>query len=513
MFTTIIHCLRDQLKVARIRVFALILWFALFSLWPVLPVRAQELSTAPLPHLWSTNGAVYDLARVGDTIYLAGDFTFVGPGASSGIPLDRNSGLPQSEFAQVTDGDVSAVAPDGKGGWYIGGSFTHVGGEARQNLAHLLADGSVDPNWNPNVWPDTLGIGAIAVYNNLVYVGGSFNQIGGQARNSLAALDAITGAVTSWNPNVQEYLDVAGGIFIIGTISTLLVQGETIYIAGGFTHIGGQPRKNLAAVNATTGTATAWNPQANAYVATVAISGETLYAGGAFTTIGGQARNRLAALNVATGSATAWHPDANDVVSTLAINGATVYAGGFFTAIGGQSRPYLAALATATGAATAWQPNANGVVVTFALGAETLYVGGGFTSIGGQVRNHLAAFNVTTGVATAWAPTVGPGVFTLALQGATLYVGGRFTNLGGQERHGLAALDAVTGQALAWSPEVVGTVHNLVVSGTTVYVGGNFTAIDGQRRHYLAGIDATTGSVNAWNPNADGPVFALAISG
>jgi hypothetical protein len=40
-------------------------------------------------------------------------------------------------------GTVYAVAPDGSGGWYVGGSFTHVGGTPRSNLAHVFADQSL----------------------------------------------------------------------------------------------------------------------------------------------------------------------------------------------------------------------------------------------------------------------------------------------------------------------------------------------------------------------------------
>ena len=38
-----------------------------------------------------------------------------------------------------------------------------------------------------------------------VYAGGGFTSIGGQARNSIAALDATTGAATAWDPNASGY--------------------------------------------------------------------------------------------------------------------------------------------------------------------------------------------------------------------------------------------------------------------------------------------------------------------
>ena len=37
----------------------------------------------------------------------------------------------------------------------------------------------------------------------IVYAGGPFFMIGGQARGSIAALDATTGLATSWNPGAS----------------------------------------------------------------------------------------------------------------------------------------------------------------------------------------------------------------------------------------------------------------------------------------------------------------------
>jgi hypothetical protein len=87
-------------------------------------------------------------------------------------------------------------------------------------------------------------------------------------------------------------------------------------------------------------------------VRALAVSGNTVYAAGNFTNIGGQARRCIAALDARTGQATSWDPNANNVVYTLAVNGNTVYAGGSFIAIGGQFRNRTAALDATTGLAT-----------------------------------------------------------------------------------------------------------------------------------------------------------------
>src|SRR5207247_9983385 len=116
---------------------------------------------------------------------------------------------------------------------------------------------------------------------------------------------------------------------------------------------------------------------ANSSVLALAVSGSTVYAGGIFTSIGGQPRNRIAALDAATGAATAWNPIADSSVVALAVSGGTVYTGGYFTSMGGQPRNNIAALDAGTGAATAWNPDANGP------GGVHAAAGGGGTADGG----------------------------------------------------------------------------------------------------------------------------------
>ena len=165
--------------------------------------------------------------------------------------------------------------------------------------------------------------------------------------------------------------------------------------------MGGQPRNRIAALDVRTGDATAWNQNLvgpdtyydfDEYVDTLAVSGSTVYAGGGFTSFGGQARNNIAALDPTTGSATAWNPNPDGDVQALALSGSTVYAGGSFTSIGGRARDNLAALNAGTGQATAWKPNAGGKVDALALSGPTVYAGGGFGSIGGRPPQGFAAF-------------------------------------------------------------------------------------------------------------------------
>ena len=76
----------------------------------------------------------------------------------------------------AVNGRVMTIAPDGAGGVYSGGAFTEVGGLDRRYAAHILADGTVAPAWQPD--PDGF-VRAIAVYGTTVYMGGDFLTVGG----------------------------------------------------------------------------------------------------------------------------------------------------------------------------------------------------------------------------------------------------------------------------------------------------------------------------------------------
>jgi hypothetical protein len=467
---------------------------------------AWALNAKPLDYSWVPDNYVDAVARSGNTIYIGGNFTHVGPQTGAAVALDTTTQLPVGAYPVVTSGSIYAGAPDGSGGWYIGGSFSKVGGLTRNNIAHVKSDGTVDPNWNPDadgvVW-------TIAVSGATVYVGGAFTTIGGQARSSIAALNSTaTGTATSWNPGANS------------DVYTLAVSGATVYAGGDFTTIGGQARKYIAALDATvdTNSATAWNPAAGSDVASLAVSGTTVYAGGYFTTIGGQTRKYIAALDATlnTNNATDWDPSANNAVYVLAVSGATVYAGGYFTSIGGQARNYLAALdATVnTHNATSWNPSPDTNVWALAVSGATVYAGGDFTTIGGHARNYLAALSASTGTVTDWDLNATATVESLTASGSRLYVGtDSAAFIGCETRNHVAAIDAMTGIPTSWNPNANANVDALAVSGTTVYIGGLFTSVGGQARSYIAALDATsTGTAIAWNPSMHGEVHSLAVS-
>lgn len=457
------------------------------------------------PDLWVPNGPVHAVACAEGTIYLGGQFTRVSPPTGPAAAVDVLTGKALAPYTRV-DGVVDAVAPDGSGGWYIAGSFASVQGQPRANLAHLGPDGHLT-SWRADA---DSSVTALVLVTGTVYAAGFFSEIGGQPRNRIAALDATTGEATGWNPSAEGPQC---------SVSALVVSGSTIYVGGTFTAIGGQVRSSIAALDAVSGLATEWNPEVAGTVYAMAASGSTVYVGGDFIVSGGQPRNNIAALDATTGAATSWNPDANDLVQRLAVSDGIVYAAGWFTKIGGLWRFSLAALDATSGTSTAWNAGSDGYVTALDVASTTVYVGGEFTEIGGQPRSGVAALDPATADATSWDPSPdGPWVSALSSAGDVVYIGGGFNSIGGESRANIAAVDAATGGLTSWDPSANDLVKTLTVRGATVYAGGRFTRVGGQARYRLAALDVTSGAASSWAPTVEGGsvypvVSALDVSG
>ncbi len=490
------------------------------------------------------NSVVNAMVRSGNTLYLGGGFTRIGPASGGGVPLDRTSGAPLAGFPKVA-GNVQAAIPDGAGGWFIGGAFTSVGGQPRNAVARINSDLTVS-SWNPGVGLPTDVVMNMVLVGSTLYVGGTFKSIGGVARHDLAALDVSTASPTSWNPHpngsdITAMASNAGMLFVGGHFDSIgttprrslaafnlatgqlkpwnpstfgeprafVLDGDGMYIAGAFNEIGGTSRSNLALVDTTAGLVRPWAPTADQTVWCMTEVGGTLYIGGDFFNVNGTPRSQLAAVDAVSGALSAWNPGPNEVVTSLAAAGSKVYAGGYFTKVGGFDHSYLARIDAVTGAVDPWDSGVNWIVLAIVPG-DTVYAGGYFTGIGGLVRNHLAAIDLSTGAVTSWNPNADDWVNQLSMSGGTIYAAGNFLNVGGLNRNAFAAVDAATGNPTGWTPSVDGIVRSLVAHGSTVYVGGILSGAGGQVRQNILALDGTTGAVTSWAPMASSDVYSIA---
>ena len=120
-----------------------------------------------------------------------------------------------------------------------------------------------------------------------------------------------------------------------------------ILVGGEFNNIGGQTRSDIARLDATTGLADSFDPNANGPVYAIAVQADgKILIGGDFTTLspnGGAAvtRNRIARLNPDGTLDTAFNPNANGSVRSIAVQAdGKILAGGFSRPSADSAQPH-----------------------------------------------------------------------------------------------------------------------------------------------------------------------------
>jgi len=482
---------------------------------------------------------VVSVAAGPGAVYASGYFFTIGGQTRNYLAaLDPATGN-ATGWSPAADGFAYAILPAG-GTVYIGVNFLHVGGAARAQLAQLDAATAVATAWDPH--PDG-PVRTLALSGSTLYAGGAFTHVGATTRNSLAAFDTGAGLLTAFDANAT------GGQFFYSPVNAIALSGGTLYAAGTFTAMGGQPRRYLAAVDATTGAVGAWNPDVNRLALAMGATANSVFAGGQFWIAGGMPRSNLAAIDLATGHASSWVANADNQVDALVTDGTSLYAGGYFLNMQGVSRHYVAKLDVASAAVDGFNASPSDVVTCMSLdGLGKLYLGGYFLSVGGGGGHTLACVDAVTGnvlpfvpttaggplndvladpahnlvigtgqggmwafnpstSATVWTETFDPSGIGDRLQriGSTLYLSGRFAQVQGQPRSNLAAVDVTTNTLLPWAPNAIGySVEGLATDGSRIFAGGAFTSLGGQPRKGFAVIDAATGAVGPFDPALGG---------
>jgi uncharacterized delta-60 repeat protein len=392
--------------------------------------------------------------------------------AESGLAgFDPNANLPVVAIV---------VQPDGK--IVLGGSFTTLspnGGAAvtRNHVARVNRDGSLDTTFNPNA---NLDVEAIAVQaDGKVLVGGFFTTIGGVTWNRIARLNPDGTLDTTFNPNAN------------GACRSIAMQGDgKILVGGDFTTLspnGGAPvaTGHLARLNSNGTLDTGFNPNANDRVNAIVVQADgKIVVGGRFNqsigmpTIGGQTRNRIARLDATTGAADSFNPNASSLVVALAVQAdGKILVGGDFNgtnSIGGAARNRIARLDPTTGVADSLDPSANFDVFTIVVQRNGMILAGGdfngANSIGGAPRNNIARLDPVTGAADSFDPSASAqaSVYAIALEADKVLVGGNFSHIGVQARSHIARVESD-----GTIPYFVNTTSDAVVAGACGHAAAN----------------------------------------
>ncbi|MEP9364028.1 hypothetical protein ABLE68_13750 [Nocardioides sp. CN2-186] len=433
-----------------------------------------------------TDGSIFDLVHAGDRIYAVGAFGRIGRYQGAGDRLDATGA--QLASPQLADGQISVEVSDGAGGWYLGGDFSGIGGKASGGLAHVLADGSLDPAFLPK----TNGlVSAIALVGGTLYVGGDFTKVGSASRAGLAAVSVADGSVLPFDAPQSRRV-------------TELEAGPTALYVGTEDH--------LSAVNLLTGaTLPAFTSTSAEEVHALTLGGGHLYVG----------THKLVALDPTTGAVDATF-NAGAAQSGRYYHSLLWTDGGLY--VGSDRTDRLQVLDPETGAVdptfNAHFAGSNGTfggpggVYDLALDGSHLWVAGSFTSAGGVATDGLAVLDATSGTRVdVSTPKYDKQVNAVELSGGAVFVGGTFAMSDWMRTRNIAALDATTLEPLRGFHMSERPYGDLTIGSDALYMASNhfegYDSYDVNHPYYNY-----TSSVRAFDPDSGAalPKLSLKVS-
>lgn len=288
------------------------------------------------------DGTVHALAALPDGgVVIGGEFTVVDGFARNGIARLNGDGSVDVTFNPAIDDFVFALAVQPDGRILIGGEFRSVNGIARSRVARLHTNGSLDTTFDPGSGFNDSVRAVLALPGGRVLVGGGFSRIDGQALSGIALLRADGSVDPAFEP----------GNGFDGTVLGLALQADGKLLAvGDFSAVNGYPRYGIARLNPGGEVDAGFDPGNGADFPVTAIAVQAngrLVIGGRFTRIDGFDRNRIARLNP-DGSV---DPEfdagdgANGTIETLVLQpDGRILVAGDFTVIDGVNRARLARL-------------------------------------------------------------------------------------------------------------------------------------------------------------------------
>ena len=224
----------------------LLLSVAALDLLAVSAGSASALPSSRTPDpTWQANGRVLAILRVGNVVYLGGDFTQVmahGGGKTAArnhlAAFNANTGNLLA-WNPNADGRVRALASAANGTViFAGGDFTprrrrdaQPRGQAGRRRRRQ-ADRTGRPRPTASCAPSRRR-------NNKLYMGGDFTSVNSHARARLAAVGGAGGALQPWAPQGQRRR--AGGA---------AGRAPRVFIGGDFATINGKAQPHLAVVGA-----------------------------------------------------------------------------------------------------------------------------------------------------------------------------------------------------------------------------------------------------------------------
>jgi uncharacterized delta-60 repeat protein len=342
----------------------------------------------------------------------------------------------------LADNAVLKMAKQADGKVVMVGVFSRFGGVSRNGIVRVSADGVLDETFNPGTGANGAVFDLAIQTDQKIVIVGAFTQINGVARNRVARLNADGSLDTTFvNPST-------GPNATVECVALEATDGKVV-IGGQFGTVNGSTRSGIARLLSTGAVDATFNvggTGTDGIVRCLAIQTDgKILIGGDFTTYrdstNTHVRSRIARLNAAGTIDSAFAPTANGTVRTLVLQPDNkILAGGSFSLLVGNSRNGVGRLLSTGGLDTTFNPSsgANGTVFSIIrtmVGPEPevvrIIIGGSFSSFNANSRNGIAYLNETGGLDLDRFPQSGEAdknennsVRSLVEQGDNLLVGG-----------------------------------------------------------------------------------------
>ena len=493
---------------------------------------SNDLTFNPTDHGFGNgaNGTVSTTSIQNDgKIILAGDFILYNGTERNSIARLNTDGKLDAGFTPGTGANggirTTAIQPDGK--IIIGGTFTSYNGTGRNYIARLNIDGSLDASFNPGIGADSLISTIIIQSNGKIIIGGNFATYNGTARNRIARLNTDGSLDAGFNPGTG--VEVSGTS--LGIFTTLIQSDGKIIIGGDFNSYNGTGRKNIARLN-TDGSLDAafipgmWSagPGLTTTIYTTSIQSDgKIIVGGAFNSYNGTGRNNVARLNSDGSLDGGFNPGsgANDIIFSSSIQSdGKILIGGSFSSYNATARNYIARLNTNGSVDISFNSGAeigpNSSLFTIALQTDgKILIGGFLNSFNERDPIHITRLNNDGTLDIIFNPGTGANgvIDAIAIQSdGKIIIGGRFTSYNGKARNNIARLNADGSLDTSFDPGTGSNATSIITpaesslatisiqSDGKIIIGGSFTSYNGITRNGIARLN-TNGSLDAsFNP-------------
>ncbi len=460
----------------------------------------------------------------GGKILVQGSFTTYNGVARNQIARVNSDGTidPVFDPGIGTDAGINSSAVQSDGKVIIVGNFTSVNGTGRNNIARLNADGTLDLSFNPGVGPNGSPTDVKIQSDGRVVVVGGFTQYAGISRNRIVRLNTNGSIDLSFAPGTG----VSGGFLTYVSDVDIQLDGK-IVITGQFTGYNGTTRNKIARVNSDGSLDASFDPGSGINGTAMAVSvqdDEKVVIAGEFTGFDGTARNNVARINSDGSCDLSYDPGSglDDIVQTIAVQSdGKVIIGGSFLTFDGTNRLYLARSNQDGSLDSGFleETGVNNFVLATAIQSDgKILLGGMFDSFDGVERIRISRQLQDGTLDLGFDPGLGADgtivEFAVQNDGKILIVGG-FNSYNGVGRSSIARLNADGSLDLSFNP---GTGANPSISSIRIQsdgrllIAGNFTTFNGVARNGIARLNSDGSLDLSFDPGTGAQdIYSLAI--